>query len=76
MGERFYFNKSLSLKTDLRLMIHQAPIPFQRCSGTVGMGTGTCPSSGQQITSGPSFDSFKERITYTTNLEVGLNYLF
>lgn len=63
MGERFYFNKSLSLKTDLRLFVHQAPIPFQR---------------GAILTSNPtpSFDSFKERITYTTNLEVGLNYLF
>lgn len=63
MGERFYFNKSLSLKTDLRLFVHQAPIPFQR---------------GAMLTNNPtpSFDSFKERITYTTNLEVGLNYLF
>ena len=63
MGERFYFNKSLSLKADLRLFVHQAPIPFQR---------------GAMLTSNPTpaFSSFKERITYTTNLEVGINYLF
>ena len=24
----------------------------------------------------PSYDSFSERLTYTTNLEIGLNYLF
>lgn len=63
MGERFYFNKSLSLKADLRLFVHQAPIPFKR---------------GSMLTSNPApaLDSFDERITYTTNLEVGLNYLF
>lgn len=64
MGERFYFNKSLSLKADLRLFVHQAPIPFKR---------GAMRDTDLPV---PSLDSFKERITYTTNLEVGLNYLF
>lgn len=62
-GERFYFNKVLSLKADLRLFVHQAPIPFKS-----GVLRPTDPI--------PSFDQFDERITYTTNLEVGLNYLF
>jgi outer membrane beta-barrel protein len=62
-GERFYFNKSVSLKADLRMLVHTAPVPFKR---------------GSMRTSDPvpSFESFDERITYTTNLEVGLNYLF
>ncbi len=63
LGERFYFNKSLSLKADLRLFVHQAPIPFLR-----GHIKDTDPV--------PTVDQFHERITYTTNLEVGLNYLF
>lgn len=62
-GERFYFSKSVSLKADLRMLIHNAPIPFKQ---------------GSMRTSDPvpSFDQFDERVTYTTNLEVGLNYLF
>ncbi|AZZ37677.1 outer membrane beta-barrel domain-containing protein [Bdellovibrio sp. qaytius] len=63
LGERFYFNRSLSLKTDLRLFMHQAPIPFKKGSMLISNPT-------------PAPDSFKERLTYTTNLEVGLNYLF
>ncbi len=75
LGERFYFGKSLSLKTDLRLFVHQAPIPFKSpglCDGT----NTTCGSNGASGDARPSYDSFEERITYTTNLEIGLNYLF
>jgi len=63
VGERFYFNKSLSLKVDLRLFAHQAPIPFKA----------NALRPNNPI---PSFDSFDERLTFTTNLEIGLNYLF
>ena len=63
LGERFYFTSALSLKIDLRLFIHQAPIPFKRDALKL-----TDPQ--------PAPDSFDERISYTTNLEVGLNYLF
>lgn len=63
LGERFYFTSRFSLKIDLRLFIHQAPIPFKRNALT--------PSDAI-----PSADSFDERISYTTNLEAGLNYLF
>lgn len=71
IGERFYFNHSFSLKVDLRLFAHQAPIPFQSGAlrdGSAGAGFITDPV--------PALDSFKERLTYTTNLQIGLNYLF
>ena len=64
LGERFYFTSRFSLKIDLRLFIHQAPIPFKRDA----LRPGTDPI--------PAADSFDERISYTTNLEAGLNYLF
>ncbi len=74
LGERFYFGKSLSLKTDLRLFVHQAPIPFK--SGVLCDGSkASCGSSGG-LDPVPSYSAFDERITYTTNLEIGLNYLF
>jgi outer membrane beta-barrel protein len=74
LGERFYFGKNISLKTDLRLFVHQAPIPFKRgvlCDGSKT----TCGSSGG-LDPVPSYDVFSDRIAYTTNLEIGLNYLF
>ncbi|WP_413582452.1 outer membrane beta-barrel domain-containing protein [Bdellovibrio sp. HCB288] len=61
MGQKFFFNPSWALRFDLRLYMNQAPIPFN--SGLNGGGT-------------VSNDSFKERLTYTTNLDVGLSYLF
>lgn len=72
LGTRFYFTNSFSLKADLRLYAHQAPIPFM---------TDTDPSSntnaslkkGDRV---PEYSAFDERITYTTNLDVGFNFLF
>ncbi|MEQ1723725.1 MAG: outer membrane beta-barrel domain-containing protein [Pseudobdellovibrio sp.] len=63
MGERFYFTNNFALKIDLRFFINNAPIPFK---------TGALLPANPI----PSYDSFEDRITYTTNLEVGLNYLF
>jgi outer membrane beta-barrel protein len=63
MGERFYFTNNFALKVDLKLSINNAPIPFK---------TGALLPANPI----PSYDSFEERLTYTTNLEVGLNYLF
>lgn len=71
LGERFYFNQNFSLKVDFRIFAHQAPIPFQSGAlrdGSAGSGFITDPV--------PALDSFKERLTYTTNLQIGLNYLF
>lgn len=64
LGERFYFTSQFSLKIDLRLFIHQAPIPFKR------------DDLRTDNNNQPAADSFDERISYTTNLEAGLNYLF
>lgn len=64
VGERFYFTDNFALKVDLRVFFNNAPIPFK--SGALREG----------IDPVPSYDSFSERFTYTTNLEVGLNYLF
>ncbi len=64
VGERFYLTDNFALKVDLRMFVSQAPIPFK--SGALR--TGIDPI--------PSYDSFSERMTYTTNLEFGANYLF
>ena len=74
LGERFYFTKSLSLKTDLRIFAHQAPIPFKK--NALRLDTDPSTVGDQNPDPVPSFDSFDERITYTTNLEIGLNFLF
>lgn len=63
LGERFYMTNQLSLKIDLRFYAHQAPIPFKKNALKA-----TDPV--------PQYSDFEERLTYTTNLEVGLNYLF
>ena len=68
IGERFYFTDSFSLKVDLRLYAHNAPVPFKRDVLSDG--------SKSPYNTPPSYDSFDERLTYTTNLELGLNYLF
>lgn len=71
LGERFYFTHQFCLKVDFKLFAHQAPIPFKEGAlrdGSQGANFITDPI--------PAFDSFNERITYTSNLQIGLNYLF
>lgn len=63
LGYKVYFNSNLSLRTDLRLLVHQAPIPFKR--GALGAANPV-----------PDENSFKERIHYTNVLDLGLHYLF
>lgn len=74
IGERFYFGSHWSLKVDLRLYAHQAPIPFI----SPGLKDGSKPNGnpGNAADPVPDYSSFSERLTYTTNLEIGLNYLF
>lgn len=64
IGERFYFTDHLALKLDLRLFLNNAPSPFK--SGALREG----------IDPVPSYSDFSDKMTYTTNLELGLNYLF
>ncbi|WII73457.1 outer membrane beta-barrel domain-containing protein [Bdellovibrio sp. 22V] len=64
LGQKFYFNKNWALRFDLRLFINQGPVPFL---GGNKMQVGT-PA--------PDFSEFEERVMFTTNLDVGLSYLF
>lgn len=61
-GYKFYLTKQWSLRTDLRLLIHQAPTPFKK-----GALTGTTD---------PGYGVFKDRLHFTNTLDVGFNYLF
>ena len=63
VGQRFYLTHNIALKVDLRVFLNQAPVPFK--SGAL------LPSDPV-----PAYDSFADRLTVTTNLEFGLNYLF
>ncbi len=64
LGQKFYFNKDWALRFDLRLYAHQGPIPF------------LAGNKMQEGTPRPSLDEFPERVLFTTNLDVGLSYLF
>lgn len=63
IGQKFYFTKQWAFRFDLRLYAHQAPIPF--LNGKL--------QPNQPV---PDYGDFQERVTYTTNLDVGLSYLF
>ena len=69
IGQKFYFTKRWALRFDLRLYVNQAPIPF--LSGALHDG-----SAGHTADPVPSYGQFNDRITYTTNLDLGLSYLF
>lgn len=68
VGERFYLTDSLAFKVDLRIFANQAPIPFK--AGALRDNSSPSPDPI------PTYDSFSERLSLTTNLEFGLNYLF
>jgi outer membrane beta-barrel protein len=65
LGQKVYFDKQWSFRADLRLFAHQAPIPFLKGDPGVHKDDGV-----------PSYDRFQERLTFTTSLELGVNYLF
>lgn len=62
LGQKFYFGKNFALRFDLRLYMHQAPIPF--LAGRI--------KASDPV---PEFSEFQERLTYTTLLDVGLSWL-
>ncbi|MBX2988785.1 MAG: outer membrane beta-barrel domain-containing protein [Bdellovibrionaceae bacterium] len=70
LGQKFFITNHLALRFDLRLFMHQAPIPFLD-SSTTSDGSGV---RGDRPV--PTPDKFKERLTYTTVLDAGLTYLF
>lgn len=71
IGERFYFGSQLSLKIDLKIYAHQAPVPFKAFALRDGS-----PAANLQSDPIPDYNSFEDRINYITNLQLGLNYLF
>jgi outer membrane beta-barrel protein len=64
LGQKFYFNKNWAARFDLRLYANQAPIPFK---------AGNALKPGNPT---PDPGSFEERVTFTTNLDFGISYLF
>lgn len=69
IGERFYFTPNFSLKADFKIYAHNAPVPFK---GGV-LHDGSAGSSADPV---PNYDVFDDRLTYITNLQLGVNYLF
>lgn len=65
LGQKFFFSRNWALRVDLRFYANQAPIPF--------LGNNQLKPTTQPP---PTFDQFQERVTYTTNLDFGLSYLF
>lgn len=70
IGERFYFGKHFSIKADLKIYAHQAPVPFK----TGALLDGSQPPYLTDPV--PEYGSFEDRLTYITNLQLGVNYLF
>jgi outer membrane beta-barrel protein len=67
-GQKFYFTNNFSLRADLRLFANQAPSPF--LDGALKDGS---KGPADPV---PTASQFKERMTYSTNLDVGFSYLF
>jgi len=63
IGEKFFLNAHWSLRLDLRLHIYQGPVPF-------------LAKRMNESDKVPAYTEFSERMNYTTNLDVGVNYLF
>lgn len=63
LGQKFYFTRNFAARFDMRLHMHNAPIPF-----LAGHTKKTDPVA--------TYSQYDERMTYTTNLDVGITYLF
>lgn len=68
LGQKFYFTPNVALRFDMRLYMHQAPIPFLD-------GYLKDPPTGPSDPI-PTHDQFQERLTFTTVLDAGLTVLF
>ncbi len=62
IGQKFYFTNQWAFRFDLRLYAHQAPIPFIQII--------------QNSNTNRPYEDYQERLTFTTNLDAGLSYLF
>lgn len=63
LGQKFYMTSKLAFRADLRFFAQQGPIPF-------------LPGAIKTTDPVPNHNQFSERMTYITNLEMGLSYLF
>lgn len=68
IGQKFFFTNSFALRLDLRMYAHQAPSPFLS-DDVKNIGVNTNKNA-------PDYSDFKDKMTYTTNLDVGFSYLF
>ncbi|HEY8270800.1 MAG TPA: outer membrane beta-barrel domain-containing protein [Pseudobdellovibrionaceae bacterium] len=71
LGQKYHLSKQFSLRWDLRMFANNAPIPFYSSTGNPYT---LDPTDG--VKKAPPFDQFSERLTYTTNLNVGVSYMF
>jgi outer membrane beta-barrel protein len=69
LGQKYYITRQFSLRWDLRMFMNNAPIPFIN----PGLRDGT---TGGPVDPRPSFSQFSERLTYTTNMGIGVAYMF
>jgi outer membrane beta-barrel protein len=67
LGQKYYLTRQLSLRVDLRMFMNNAPVPFYKPTATTGL---------DPAKTAPSYDQFDERLSYTTNMDFGLNYMF
>lgn len=70
LGQKYYLGKQFSLRWDIRMFMNNAPIPFFATQNGYSLNP-TTPG-----TTAPSYDLFSERLTYTTNLGIGVAYMF
>ncbi len=71
LGQKYHMTKQFSLRWDLRMFANNAPIPFY--SSTNNPYT-LDPTDGTK--NAPPYNQFSERLTYTTNLNIGGAYMF
>lgn len=67
LGQKYYLGKQFSIRWDLRMFMNNAPVPFFKDQGSVSL---------HPNETAPSYDMFSERLTFTTNLGIGVAYMF
>lgn len=63
LGQRFYFTPQLSLRFDMRLNTHMAPVPFLE-------------NRIKTKDPKPEYSEFQEKVAFDTTLDIGLSYIF
>lgn len=63
IGQKFYLNSKWSIGGDLRVLAHNTPIPF--LAGSIKVGEAV-----------PDYSQFNERFSFSTQLDLGVGYIF